>query len=73
VEEAPVMFTVAEIAEKLKVSSRLVYKLVETGELLSYRIGTAIRIKQEDLDTYLNGRRNTTPPTDPRSLRRLSI
>jgi excisionase family DNA binding protein len=67
------MFTVQEVASRLKVSTRLVYKLVETGELLSYRIGTAIRIKQEDLDGYLNGRRSTTPPTDPRSLRRLSI
>jgi excisionase family DNA binding protein len=67
------MNTVQEVAKQLKVSARLVYKLVETGDLLSYRIGTAIRIKQEDVEAYLNGRRSTTPPTDPRSLRRLSI
>jgi excisionase family DNA binding protein len=65
------MFTVKETAAKLKVSTRLIYKLVETGELLAYRIGTAIRIKQEDLDAYLNGCRAPSPIVRPVELHHL--
>jgi excisionase family DNA binding protein len=63
------MFTVAEVAKQLKVSARFVYRLVETGELLSYRVGALIRIKEEDLTSYLEGRKHRTPLPVPRRAR----
>ena len=62
------MMTVKEVAEQLGVSRGLVYKLVRTGHLESYRIGAAIRISPEHLQRYLE-----QPPSNgrPRRFRHL--
>lgn len=70
------MHTVAEVAAKLKVSPRLVYKLVESGAPASYRVGTAIRISDEQLQSYLT--RDVPAPVlptkaKPTTLRRLRV
>jgi excisionase family DNA binding protein len=49
------MSTVGEVAKKLRISARMVYKLVEAGKLRSYKIGSAIRISDEQLQAYLAG------------------
>jgi excisionase family DNA binding protein len=69
------MFTVKDISKRLCVSARMVYKLVETGKLSAYRIGTAIRISDEQLQAYLNGceRRRIANEERPATLRRLRI
>ena len=48
------LLNVSEVAEILKISKTFVYKLVGTGELRSVKIGTAIRVRQVDLDIYIN-------------------
>lgn len=47
-------YRVNDIAKLLKVSLSLVYRLVERGELQSYRIGGAVRISKEQLEAYLD-------------------
>lgn len=75
--EAPwTMKTVEETARALRVSSRLVYKLVETGKISAYRIGSAIRISDEQLQSYLRGCEGHTAPSAqerPTTLRRLRV
>lgn len=66
------MLTVAEVAQRLKVSVRLVYKLVERGDIASHRIASTIRVKEEDLEAYLNGVRVGKPARQV-TLRRLSV
>jgi len=56
------MMTVTEVAKQLGVSKRLVYKLVSSGELASYRIGSAIRISERHVREYLE-----RPPEENRS------
>ncbi len=56
-EEQPPLLTVREVAEILRVSSSLVYQLVETRKLACHRIGSrkgAIRISAGDIDDYLS-------------------
>jgi len=43
------LFTVAEVAEVLRVSRATAYRLVESGELPASRIGGSIRISRDDL------------------------
>lgn len=49
------MLTVQEVAKRLNVSARLVYKLAASGALKVYRIGGAIRVTAAQLAEYLNG------------------
>lgn len=52
------LFTVKEVASRLKMSESLVYQLVEQGRLACHRVGQGrgrIRISEEDLAEYLAG------------------
>jgi excisionase family DNA binding protein len=46
-------FTVAEVAEHLRVSSMTVYRLVKAGDLPAVRVGKSYRVREDDLDAYL--------------------
>lgn len=68
------MNTVAEIAKRLRVSTRHVYCLVEQGTLPAYKIGSAIRISEEQLQSYLeNSRHAPHGDAQPTKLRRLKV
>ena len=54
--------TVKEVADRLGVSRGLVYKLVSTGDLESYRVGSTIRITPEQVREYLGRPRIDAKP-----------
>ena len=43
----------AEVAQILNISRSLVYRLMQTGELPSVRLGRALRVNPSDLEQYL--------------------
>lgn len=43
----------AEVAEILNISKQQVYKLVQERKIPSVRIGKSVRVKRQDLDTYI--------------------
>lgn len=43
------LLLVAEVADKLRVSRRTVYAMVERGELSAVRVGPQIRVRECDL------------------------
>jgi excisionase family DNA binding protein len=45
--------TVAEVADRLRVSTMTVYRLIQSGELPAGRIGKSYRLREEDVDTFL--------------------
>lgn len=51
-------YTVKEVAEHLKISLSMVYALISRGDLVAHEIGSCKRIKQEDLDAYLEQQRH---------------
>jgi excisionase family DNA binding protein len=70
------MLTVKEVAKQLNVSAGFVYKLAETGRIVSYKIGSATRFKQQDVDTFLESCKCQKASSDQSirvSLRRLRI
>jgi len=47
------LFTVREVAERLRVSSATVYALCERGDLAHVRVSNAIRIVPDELEAFL--------------------
>lgn len=48
------MYTVNDIADKLKVDARTVYRIIERKEIEFYRIASGIRISGDAYKKYLN-------------------
>ena len=49
-------YTVAEVAEVLRVSNMTVYRLISSGQLPAVRVGKSYRLREEDVNTYLSER-----------------
>ncbi|HEX2038161.1 MAG TPA: helix-turn-helix domain-containing protein [Acidimicrobiales bacterium] len=47
----------AEASERLGVTLRTLYRLVDEGRLPAYKIGRVIRIKEEDVEAFLESAR----------------
>jgi len=45
--------TVAEVADLMRVSTMTVYRLIKAGELPAARVGKSYRIRESDVDAYL--------------------
>lgn len=45
--------TVQEVAEQLRVSTMTVYRLIKAGELRAARIGRSYRLRDDEVDAYL--------------------
>lgn len=48
------LFTILEVAEFLKVSERTVKREIGDGHLKSVKARTSDRVKQSDLESYVN-------------------
>jgi excisionase family DNA binding protein len=46
-------FTIAEVAESLRVSSRTIRRRIRAGDLVVHRIGNLVRIAERDLRAFL--------------------
>jgi excisionase family DNA binding protein len=52
----PRLLTPNEVAEQLRVSTMTVYRLIKAGDLRAARIGKSFRIREDDVDRYLQSR-----------------
>lgn len=50
-------YTLQEVADRLKVNYRTVYRWVHAGQLPAYKLGKEWRIEEEDLRSFLEARR----------------
>jgi excisionase family DNA binding protein len=46
-------FTVAEVAERLEVSTRTVRRWIASGKLVAHHFGRAVRIAESDLKAFI--------------------
>lgn len=46
----------AEVAEELRVSTMTVYRLIKSEQLPATRVGKSLRIREADVDRFLEGR-----------------
>ncbi len=52
----PRFLTPAEVADLLRVSPMTVYRLIKAGDLRAARIGRSYRVREQDVDDYLQAR-----------------
>lgn len=45
--------TVQEVADLMRVSSMTVYRLIKSGELRAARVGRSFRVREDDVNAYL--------------------
>lgn len=48
-----VFLTIAEVADRMRVSKMTVYRFVHGGELPAVRVGRSFRVTEEDLNEFL--------------------
>jgi excisionase family DNA binding protein len=46
-------FTIAEVAEMLRVATRTVRRWIDDGKLVAHRLGRSVRIADSDLHAFL--------------------
>lgn len=51
------LLTIKEVAEKLKISASFAYALVARGELASFGIGACIRVRESEVERFLDEHR----------------
>ena len=54
VKEPADILTIKEAAEFLRIERKLLYKLIDTGEISAKRVGKAWRISRETLVAYIS-------------------
>ncbi len=47
------IYTVEQVAEYLKLTTRTIYTYIHSGKLKAVKVGREYRIKQRDLDEFL--------------------
>lgn len=52
--EEQIVYTIKEVAEKLKVKPQQIYKIIKSEELNCFKVGKAIRVSKQELDAYIN-------------------
>jgi excisionase family DNA binding protein len=50
------LLTVAEVASAMRVSNMTVYRLIKSGELPAVRVGKNYRLRESDLERFLEER-----------------
>jgi len=53
------LLTGKDVAEILNISLAYAYYLMRNGDIATVRIGRSVRVRQEDLDTFIEMSRNT--------------
>lgn len=47
------ILTIKQVADYLKVNERTIYRLATSGELPAFKVGNSWRLKQADLETWI--------------------
>jgi excisionase family DNA binding protein len=55
------LLKVNDVASKLNISRAFAYRLLETRQIPSVRIGTAVRVRIQDLEAYIEANRVSNP------------
>ena len=51
--ENQILFKASEVAKRLNISRSMTYQLMQSGELPTVRIHNAVRVRESDLETYV--------------------
>lgn len=60
IQDMGVLLTISQVAEITQLSKDHIYRVTNSGELGSFKIGRAVRISQEQLENWLKAKRQYT-------------
>lgn len=52
-EDSPVWLSTPAAAERLGITARTLYRFIDEGQVAAYKFGRVIRLKQSDVDAYI--------------------
>ena len=55
------LLTINDVAHQLAISRDSVYRLIRSGALTPFRVGERLRFSQEEIEAYLERRREPVP------------
>ena len=55
------LLSIADVCQELGMGKSWVYKRIQSGEIPSVKLGHNIKVKREDLESYLERQRNQPP------------
>ena len=67
-----VVLDVTEVAEMLRISKSMVYKLARQGDIPSFRAGSRVLFSAEKIEALINGGSNEEEPKQNNNLNRYS-
>lgn len=67
-----VVLDVAEVAEMLRISKSMVYKLARQGDIPSFRAGSRVLFSAEKIEALINGGSNEEEPKQNNNINRFS-
>ena len=65
--------TIQDVADRMGVEYKTVYRLVTSGKLPSFRVGRVYRIRPQDLDAYIESQLGGRPTAAAESLPSLRL
>lgn len=51
--QEPLILTVQDVAERLKLTDVTIYRLLKSGQIPGFKVGASWRIDDKDLNTYI--------------------
>ncbi len=51
------LHTIADVADRLQVSSKTARRWIDAGDLVAHRLGRQLRISEQDLQFFIRSRR----------------
>ncbi len=62
IQETECLLKASEVARILNISRSLVYRLIHTGKIAHIRVNQAVRVRQGDLNKFIEGNRTEADP-----------
>lgn len=63
-----IFLTAPEIAEILRISKALAYRLIAKGEIKSVRFGRTVRVRDDDLEVFIARKSSNDSPDSDQEL-----
>jgi excisionase family DNA binding protein len=60
----PMLLTVREVADSMRVSTMTVYRLIRSGTLPAIRVGKHFRVRARDFDAFLTAQAKSSADTE---------
>ena len=61
-----VILTLPEVAEYLKLTTKTIYRLAQSGRIPAFKAGASWRFKLSDIEEWIENNMNTPPNRRPR-------